>query len=193
MATGLMGGTFDPIHVAHLIVAEAALEELALDRVIFMPSASPPHKPGRALAPIADRLEMVRLALEGNARLFVSDLEARRPPPSYTIDTVLELRRELGHEETLYFIMGADNLTQFFTWKAPERLLEECEFAVVPRPGFDLRDADPRILARARILNAPMMDVSSSDIRGRVRDGRTTRYLVPAEVSAYIAEKKLYS
>lgn len=193
MATGLLGGTFDPIHVAHLIVAECAVDELGLDRVIFMPSAVPPHKPGRAVTPVRHRLEMVRLALLGNTRLSVSELEAHRPPPSYTIDTVRELRRQLGEGEALHFIMGADSLTQFFTWKAPEELLDACEFAVVPRPGFDMSESDPRALARVRVLGAPMMDISSSDIRRRVREGRTIRYLVPAEVSTYILEKKLYS
>ncbi len=193
MATGLLGGTFDPVHVAHLIVAESALDQLELERVIFMPSAGPPHKPGRTIAPVSARLEMVRLAISDNPRLSISDIEARRPGPSYTIDTVRELQRELVPGEKLHFIMGSDSLVQFLTWKDPHELLAACEFAVVPRPGFDLRDADPRVSARARVLEAPMMDISSSDIRQRVREGRTIRYLVPALVSAYIEEKKLYS
>jgi len=193
LATGLFGGTFDPIHVAHLIVAEAALDQLELDRVLFVPSAGPPHKPGRKITPVEHRLEMVRLAISDNVRLALSGLEARRPAPSYTIDTIRELRGELGGGEALHFVMGSDSLVQFFTWKEPEHLLAECEFAVVPRPGFDLASADPRIASRARILDAPMMDISSTDIRERVREGRTIRYLVPAPVSDYIATKKLYS
>ncbi len=193
MATGLMGGTFDPIHLAHLVVAEAALEDLALERLVFMPSGGPPHKPGRHVSAIEDRLTMIRLAVADNPRLEVSDLEARRPLPSYTVDTIREFRRSLGEDEELFFIMGADSLTQFLTWKDPLDLLSSCEFAVFPRPGVRTDDADPRILAKARLLDAPMLDISSSDIRGRVRSGRTIRYLVPPEVSAYISEKKLYS
>lgn len=193
MAIGLMGGTFDPIHIAHLTAAEAALEELGLRRLIFMPSAGPPHKPDLKVSPIEHRLEMVRLAVADNPRLEVSDLEARMPLPSYTIDTIRELRRSVGGNEELYFIMGADSLTQFFTWKNPLDLLSACHFAVVPRPGVRIEDADPKILAVARLLDAPMLDISSSDIRERVRRGRTIRYLVPPSVSAYISEKKLYS
>ncbi len=193
MAIGLIGGTFDPIHVAHLVIAKEALEAFGLDRVIFIPSARPPHKPAGDVSPIEHRLEMVRLAVAGDQRLEVSDLEARRPMPSYTIETIRELREEFGEDETLYFIMGADSLTQFFTWKDPEDLLHACEFVVVPRPGIGMEDADDRIRNRALTLDAPMLDISSSDIRERVRRGRSIRHLVPPEVSAYIAEKKLYS
>lgn len=193
MAIGVMGGTFDPIHMAHLVIADEALEAFGLDRVIFIPSARPPHKSVEAVSPIEDRLEMVRLAIAGDARLEVSDLEARRPMPSYTIETIRELRREFGGRETLYFIMGADSLTQFFTWKDPEHLLSACEFVVVPRPGVAIDEADERIRQKAHILNAPTLEISSSDIRERVRSGRSIRHLVPPEVSEYIREKKLYS
>ena len=193
MAIGVMGGTFDPVHVAHLAIAARALEVLPLDRVIFIPAARPPHKTEKDVSPIEHRLQMVRLAVAGDARLGVSDLEARRPLPSYTIETMKELRREFGEEETFYFIMGADSLTQFFTWKDPEALLNACEFVVVPRPGVGMDDADERIRKRAIVLDAPLMDVSSSDIRDRVRRGESIDHLVPPEVSAYISEKKLYS
>ena len=193
MATGLLGGTFDPVHLAHLIVAEAALEDLSLDRVIFMPCAEPPHKPRRQITDVRHRLEMARRATADNPRLEVSELEALRTAPSYTIDTIRELKQALGEGELTHFIMGSDSLEQFFAWKQPLELLAECEFAVVVRPGFDMSGADPRIRERARILRAPQVDISSSDIRRRVRDGRTIRYLVPSGVSDYIVEKKLYS
>jgi nicotinate-nucleotide adenylyltransferase len=193
VATGLLGGTFDPVHLAHLIVAEAALEDLSLDRVIFMPCAEPPHKPGRQITDVRHRLEMARRATADNPRLEVSELEASRAAPSYTIDTVRELKQALGEGELTHFIMGSDSLEQFFAWKQPLELLAECEFAVVVRPGFDMSGADSRILERAHILRAPQVDISSSDIRRRVRDGRTIRYLVPSGVSDYIVEKKLYS
>ena len=193
MATGIMGGTFDPIHVAHLMIAEEALREFDLDRVVFMPSAQPPHKQVQEVTPIEHRLEMVRLAVAGEPRMGVSDLEARSPAPSYTIETIRRLRVELGEDETIYFIMGADSLTQFFTWKDPEDLLTSCEFVVVPRPGVAIEGADDRIRNKAHILDSPMLDISSSDIRERVRRGELIDHLVPPEVSAYISEKKLYS
>jgi len=193
VATGIMGGTFDPIHVAHLIVAEQVADQLGLTRVIFVPSARPPHKPNGDVTPVGHRLEMVRLAIDGNDRLELSDLEAKRPEPSYTIDTIMQFRRELGGEERLHFIMGADSLTQFFTWKEPLRLLSACEFVVVPRPGVSLDDGDDRIRERAAVLDTPLIEVSSSDIRDRVRSGRSIRYLVPRTVETYILEKNLYS
>jgi len=188
-----MGGTFDPIHIAHLILAEAALDQLGLDRVIFVPSARPPHKREDEVTPLSHRLEMVRLAIAGNDRLELSDLEARRPEPSYTVETVRQFAREFGGSEKLYFIMGADSLTQFFTWKDPLDLIDACEFVVVPRPGIGADEGDPRIREKAHRLDVPLLGVSSSDIRQRVRNGRSIRYLVPDDVSAYIREKNLYS
>jgi nicotinate-nucleotide adenylyltransferase len=193
VATGLMGGTFDPIHVAHLIIAEEALDSLRLDRVIFIPSARPPHKRGGDITPVAHRLEMVRLAISDNPRLALSDIEARRDAPSYTIETVRALRLELGEEERLCFIMGADSLAQFFTWKDPLDLLSSCEFVVVPRPGVAITDGDPRIREKATVLDMPMLDIASSGIRERLKAGRSVRYLVPEAVRAYIDEKNLYS
>jgi nicotinate-nucleotide adenylyltransferase len=136
---------------------------------------------------------MVRLAIDGNPRLALSDIEVRRPEPSYTVETVRQFRRELGEHEQLYFIMGADSLAQFFTWKDPLELIDSCEFVVVPRPGVDPSDGDPRIREKAHMLETPLIGVSSSDIRERVRTGRSIRYLVPEGVTAYIREKNLYS
>ncbi len=193
MATGLMGGTFDPIHIAHLVIAADALDQLGLDRVIFVPSARPPHKNGEDVSSVEHRLEMVRLAIDGDERLEISDLEVRRPDPSYTIETVRQFRRELGEGEKLYFIMGADSLAQFFTWKEPLDLIAACEFVVAPRPGVAPDAGDPRIRGKVRLLDSPMIGVSSSDIRDRVRTGRSIRHLVPPAVLAYIEEKNLYS
>ena len=193
MATGLMGGTFDPIHIAHLIIVADALDRLELDRVIFVPSARPPHKRGDDVTSVEHRLEMVRLAIEGDPRLAVSDLEARRPEPSYTIDTIRQFRSELGEAERLFFVMGGDSLAQFFTWKDPLDLLAACEFVVVPRPGVGPDEGDPRILEKVHRLDAPLIDISSSDIRERVRTGRSIRYLVPEAVRDYIEKKNLYS
>jgi nicotinate-nucleotide adenylyltransferase len=187
-----MGGTFDPIHVGHLIIAEEALDRLSLEKVVFVPAARPPHKREGDVTPVLDRLEMVRLAIDGNPRLALSDIEARRPSVSYTIETIRELRTALGGEELL-FIMGADSLTQFLTWKDPEGLLSTCTFVVVPRPGVDIGSVAPDVRARVRLLDMPLIGISSRDIRERVRLGRTIRYLVPAKVHAFIEKKKLYS
>lgn len=193
MAIGLIGGTFDPIHIAHLIIAEAALEALSLREVVFVPAARPPHKDEDGVTPVEHRLEMARLAIEGNPRLAVSDIEARRQSPSYTIDTIRELRAEIDTGEEIYFIMGADSLVEFFTWKDPEGLLAACTFVVVPRPGVSTVDADPRIRENTIVLDAPELSIASRDIRERVRRGRTIRYQVPAAVETYINEKKLYT
>lgn len=193
MAIGLIGGTFDPIHIAHLVIAEEALEALSLREVVFVPAARPPHKGDVCVTPVEDRLEMVRLAIEGNPRLTLSDIEARRETPSYTIDTIREVRAGLDADEEIYFIIGADSLVEFFTWKEPEELLDSCMFVVVPRPGVSMGDADPRIREKVIVLDAPELSVASRDIRERVRHGRTIRYLVPAEVESYIDRKNLYT
>jgi nicotinate-nucleotide adenylyltransferase len=187
-----MGGTFDPVHVAHLIAAETALDDLGLERVLLVPAARPPHKEKEPVTAFEDRLAMVRLAAGSHPALEVSDIEAARPGASYTIQTLREIRSTTGVDE-LWFIMGADSLTQFFTWKDPEALLAECRFAVAPRPGVDPADADPRVLERSVILDMPLVGVSATEIRSRVRHGRSIRYQVPAEVESYIREKRLYT
>ena len=193
MATGLMGGTFDPIHMAHLIIAEVALEQCGLDRVLFVPSAQPPHKCEGGVSSIEDRIAMVQLAIEGNDRLELSDIEARREGKSYTIETIRELRATLGPNESIYFIMGADSLTQLSSWKAPKHLLDEVQIVVARRPGVNEHEADPEALDRVLILDGPLMEISSSDIRRRSGEGRSIRYLVPPAVESYIREKNLYS
>lgn len=192
MATGLMGGTFDPIHIAHLILAEEVRERLDLDRLLFVPAARPPHKDERAVSPFEHRLAMVRLAIEGNPALGLSDIEMERPGKSYTIQTIRELRSRLGGDR-LTFIIGADSLAAFLTWKNPMELLSECRVVVVGRPGISLDGLDENVRERALILETPMFDVSSSDIRDRVSAGRSFRYLVPPGVWDYIREKNLYS
>mgnify|MGYP006296125667 CR=1 FL=1 len=193
MSTALFGGTFDPIHTAHLIIGQEAVERLRLDRLVFVPAARPPHKPDSRITDPAHRLEMVRLAIAGDRRFEVSSLEADRGGRSYTIETIRLFRRRLAEGEKLFFIVGADSLAQFLTWKDPENLLSECEFVVAPRPGVDLDEADPGVRARMSTLDAPSLEISSSDIRARVRSGRSIRYLVPEAVESYIREKSLYT
>jgi nicotinate-nucleotide adenylyltransferase len=188
-----MGGTFDPIHIAHLIIAEVALEQCGLDRVLFVPSARPPHKHEDGVSSIEDRIAMVRVAIEGNPRLGLSDIETRRKGKSYTIETIRELKAALGPNERICFIMGADSLTQLSSWKAPEHLLDEVQIVVVRRPGVNERETDPAALEKILILDSPLMEISSSDIRRRAGEGRSIRYLVPPAVESYIREKNLYS
>jgi len=178
--------------MAHLIAAEIATEQLNLSRVLLVPAARPPHKEGVSVSPFADRLAMVRLVAEQNEVFEVSDIEAARPGASYTIQTVREIREATG-ESALWFIIGADSLVQFFTWKEPEALLSECRFAVAPRPGFDIQSVDPRVRERSVMLEMPLVGISATEIRARVAAGRTIRYQVPAPVESYIREKSLYS
>jgi nicotinate-nucleotide adenylyltransferase len=195
---GLFGGTFDPPHVGHLALAEWARERLRLDRVVFMPAGSPPHKRGRPLSAAARRLAMTRLAVRGHPGFEVSALEARRRGPSYTVDTLRALRR--AHPGArLYLLIGADSLDEFDTWHEPEAILELATLAVAARPGARAAPRAKRHAARggrragrvARLGN-PGLDVSSTAIRARVRAGRTVRFLVPDAVAAYIARHRLY-
>ena len=194
---GVLGGTFDPPHIGHLWLASLAADALNLDRVLFMPAAQPPHKGGRIISRPTDRLLMTRLAINPNPTFELSGLEMERPGPSYTIDSVGELRR-LYPDTELFLVMASDSLAQIDTWREPDRLLEEIEWAVGPRPGAALPDRsrlDDRFgerAARIHLLDGPALDVSSSDIRRRVAAGHTIRYLVPRDVEELIIDRELY-
>jgi nicotinate-nucleotide adenylyltransferase len=186
-----MGGTFDPIHLGHLRAAETAREELGLDRVSFVPARTPPHRPGPLSSPL-DRFAMVALATAGNPRFEASDLELRRDGPSYTVDTVIALREERPEDEVVV-IVGSDTFPEMATWKDPERLFALCTVAVVVRPG-QAGEAAPAPRSRGRVeeVAGPSLAVSSTEIRQRVREGRSIRYLVPEAVADYIAKQGLY-
>jgi nicotinate-nucleotide adenylyltransferase len=194
---GILGGTFDPPHVGHLWLAELAASSLALDRVLFTPAAQPPHKRRRGMSSITERLLMARLAINGNARFELSTLEVGRPGPSYTIDTVEEMRRTHG-DARLYLLMAADTLAAIDGWREPDRLLSLIEWAVGPRPGTELpttialRQRFGSAARRIHLLEGPSLDVSATEIRRRVAAGRTIRYLVPQAVEELILEKGLY-
>lgn len=202
MKLGVMGGTFDPIHIGHLVTGEEARHRFGLDRVLFVPSARPPHKKERHNTPVADRLRMAELAVQGNACLGVSDMEARREGLSYTVDTLRSLHAMHGAGTELYFITGADAILEILTWKDPAELLAEAYFIAATRPGYPLeklRDALPRLnshgeAAESRVftLEVPALAISSTDIRARVAQGRPFRYLVPDPVWSYTTEKRLY-
>jgi nicotinate-nucleotide adenylyltransferase len=195
---GVLGGTFDPPHLGHLWLATLAVDAIGLDRVLFMPAAQPPHKPPTEVARATDRLLMTRLAIAGNDAFELTLIEIERPGPSYTIDSVVELRRLYGDEAQLYLLMAADSLAQIDTWRQPEELLERIEWVVGPRPGVVLPDRsalEDRFGANANrihLLDGPSLDVSSSQIRERVAAGHAIRYLVPRGVEDLIIDRGLY-
>jgi len=190
MTTGILGGTFDPPHVAHLIIAEFVRQELSLDRIVFVPAAVPPHKRDARITPADHRLEMVRLAISGNPAFEVDDIELRRQGISYTVDTLEELnRRHPG--DTLILLIGEDNLIDFRSWKNPDRILRLARVVAMTRPGFT---AGPHIPLGegVTICEVPELDIASRKIREMIRGGKSVRYLVPGAVQEYIRANHLY-
>jgi nicotinate-nucleotide adenylyltransferase len=195
---GILGGTFDPPHVGHLWLATLAADAIGLDRVLFMPAAQPPHKGGQVVTRASDRVLMTRLAIAGNDAFELTLIETERPGPSYTIDSVDELRRTYGTDADLYLVMAADSLNAIDTWREPDALLERIEWVVGPRPGEATPDRSAlenrfgELASRIHLLEGPSLDVSSTDIRRRVAAGHAIRYLVPRGVEELIAERGLY-
>jgi len=198
MRVGILGGTFDPVHLGHLIIAEEARVRLELDRVIFIPTGHPWLKEQQPVASGEDRLRMVELAIVSNSSFQVSSNEVDRGGPTYTVDTLQELEQELGSASELHFILGMDALEQFDRWKEPDKLLELCRLAIVNRPGHQAVDVNdlvgryPQAGTRLTLLNVPRIEISSTEIRQRVAEGRSIRYLVSDSVEGYISEHKLY-
>lgn len=189
---GILGGTFDPIHIGHLIIGQETLRCCSLDRVIFIPSADPPHKRSSKMAPAEVRAEMVRLAIADNPFFELSRIELDRPGISYTVDTLQILRRRLGDSAQLFLIIGADGAVEMRTWCDPESVLELAQVTVVGRPGFDLQQVDPGLGRQMTFLETPLVDVSSTDIRRRLRAGDPVRYLLPEPVVRFIQSRGLY-
>jgi nicotinate-nucleotide adenylyltransferase len=195
---GILGGTFNPIHLGHLLTAQDALEQLGLERVIFIPSATPPHKVVDKLATGRDRLRMIKLAIRGNDQFEVDDIEIKRGGKSYSVDTLTALRQRNPRAD-LYFIIGADSLRELHLWREVARLVTLCTFVTVPRPGFEPKPViDPRLDAATRrqlrqdVLRGHACDIASRDIRARVSGERSIRYLVTDAVRLYIARRRLY-
>ncbi len=193
---GVMGGTFDPVHLGHLACAEMARDACGLDEVQFMVAPRPWMKGGRDIADVKARIDMCRLAVEGNPSFSVSTLEACREGKTYTSDTLRELRAMLPDEVKLFFIIGADTLTTLPGWHEREQLAQLATFVCVARPG---REDSAELLAAARAkefdvewVDAPLLDISSSEVRRRVREGDTVRYLVPDAVRGYIERHGVY-
>lgn len=185
----VFGGAFDPIHFAHLIHAQDILLETSSDTVFFMPSFAPPHK--ECFAPFDERLKMVTLAVRGNPHFKSSGMEAELSQPSYTIQTLRALKEKLG-DVPISFIMGMDSAEEFNTWKEPEALLDEFKMIVIPRPGFSENAIDDRFRDRMVFLKLRKIAISSTEIRGRIKENKEIRYLTPNEVISYIAKKGLY-
>jgi nicotinate-nucleotide adenylyltransferase len=200
MRIGVLGGSFDPIHFGHLWIGEAALESLELDQVRWMPAAQSPLKPQGPIASEEARLQMLRLAVAGSDQHVVDDKEIRRGAVSYTIDTMTELRTEFPQAE-FWLIIGSDSLQSFRQWREPERLLQMAQLAVVQRGGEPEIDfsalaglAEPsRIdLFRQSVIKMPVIEISSTEMRARVREGRSIRFRVPRPVEAMIQAQGLY-
>lgn len=196
---GIMGGTFNPIHIGHLIIAEAARESLGLDSVVFVPASVPPHKQGMDIIDSVHRLEMVRCAVQSNPAFCVSDVELRRGGISYTYNTIRHFLDE-GHEgENLFYITGADALVTIDTWKNHMELLSLCHFVAATRPGIGehallekVSSLSSKGVTGLHPLLAPAIGVSSTDIRERVQFGKSIRYMVPDCVGDYIEKNGLY-
>ncbi|HEU5115231.1 MAG TPA: nicotinate-nucleotide adenylyltransferase, partial [Isosphaeraceae bacterium] len=186
-------GTFDPIHLGHLILAESCREALALDRLWFVVAGVPPHKQaGRT--PVSDRLEMVRIAVAGHPAFEVSEIEATGPGPHYSYSTLERMTEERPGDD-LFFLIGADSLLDLPGWRRPDRIAELAHLVVVGRPGFSLPESMPDLGPRARPIQrveSPLIEIASSNLRRRVSEGRSIRYQVPRGVEAYIDARRLY-
>lgn len=198
MNIGVLGGTFDPIHNGHLIVAEEVKTRLNLVEIIFVPAGQPWLKAERPVSPVEHRLQMLRLALADKSYFKLSSIEIERTGPSYTVDTITELRDKLGSEEELFFILGWDSLAELPQWREPSRLIKMCYLVAVPRPGYPrpklkaleviIRGLSQRVMLRDK----PEIDISASAIRERVARGLSICHLVPGPVNRYIKEQGLY-
>ena len=187
MKIGILGGTFNPVHIGHLILAEEAREKLALDKIIFIPAALPPHKDNFNIAPAQDRLEMLKLAVKGNKFFAVSDIEIKRKGPSYTIDTLNAFKAKFGRDE-LYFIIGSDLLKYLSEWKDLGQIIKMIKFLVATRPGYPLE----QIPSYIQTLAIRAVDVSGFEVRRCIKENKSFRYLVPDTVFNYINKNKLY-
>jgi nicotinate-nucleotide adenylyltransferase len=189
MKIGIIGGTFNPIHTGHLLIAQDAMEQAKLDRVRFIPAATPPHKTPDRLASAAHRRRMIQLAIAGNPRFELDDIELKRGGTSYSVDTLTELKRR-HPRATFYFIIGSDSLRELHLWREPRRLAKLCRFVVAVRPGF--KPVQRRLPIRPLIVTGHVCDVASREVRSRVARGQPFRYLVPDAVHNYIQTHRLY-
>ncbi|MDA1271305.1 MAG: nicotinate-nucleotide adenylyltransferase [Chloroflexi bacterium] len=198
MKIGILGGTFDPVHLGHLRIAEAAMEQAGLEQVLFIPAGHPRLKQTEPGATVAQRIEMVCLAIEGHPKFRVCEIEAHRPGPTYTVDTLVELSGKLGPEAELFFILGLDVLGQLDQWKEPERVPRLCRLLALDRPGeegFDwpgFYSRVPEARGKVQVVTAPLVDVSGTELRRLILAGEPLTGQVPEAVARYIQEQGLY-
>lgn len=193
----IMGGTFDPIHYGHLVTGEAVCDEFKVDKVIFMPTGDPAHKDG--VTEKNHRFEMTSLAVENNENFELSTLELDRTGKTYTVDTIEELKKYCVEDVIIYFVMGADSIYQLHLWKDFEKLLKMCQFIGVTRPNYDkskmeilVEKLNKEYKAKIHFLEIPALDISSSELRKKVEEGMSIRYLLPDKVEEYIKKINLY-
>ncbi|MDD3706370.1 MAG: nicotinate-nucleotide adenylyltransferase [Clostridiaceae bacterium] len=196
---GIMGGTFDPIHYGHLFAAEAARVEFGLSKVIFIPVGSPPHKQSQRISHPEHRYRATALAVSSNPNFEVSRLEVDKSGITYTFDTMKKLRSIYGKDADIYFITGADAVLELLTWYKFKDLFTLCRFITVTRPGYNYMELEQKIEeissnygGEILCLEVPLLDISSTDIRERIRSGKAVKYLLPEEVEAYIFKNGLY-
>lgn len=195
---GIMGGTFDPIHIGHLVTAEAVRMEYGLDEVLFVPAGHPPHKSDALITPMLHRYNMTVMATCSNPFFYVSSIEMERSGPSYTIDTVKELIKQYGEQTEFYFITGTDTIHELPTWHNITELLQLCRFVGATRPGCNsmvdsiIERFGKSGSQRIHHLATPELEISSTDIRERIREGRSIKYIVPENVERYILKENLY-
>ena len=188
----IFGGTFDPPHIGHLLVAQTVCEEEKFDKILFMPANKPPHK--KNISRVEDRLAMLNFAIEGNPNFEISDMEIKRGGISYTIDTLKDINSSfIKKEDELFYLIGSDSLLELSQWKEPEEILNNCNVVVAIRPGFRPSDIPAWILHRIQFANIPRFEISSSNIRIRWRENKTIRYMVTLPVWEYINQNKLYA
>lgn len=196
---GISGGTFDPIHYGHLIIAEGVRDRYRLDKVIFIPTGAPPHKTNKVVTNVEHRYNMLCAAIASNPSFEVSRIEIGREGYTYTVDTLKQLKVAYGIDSELFFITGADVIHELLTWKEYMQVFTMCEFVAAFRPGFnrkvfenEINSLKAKYNARINIIDAPLMDISSTDIRKRIAGNRSVRYLVPESVEDYINQCNLY-
>ena len=192
MKLAIMGGTFSPPHLGHLICAEEVNEHFKFEKVMFVPSARPPHKDGGGVLDAEHRYMMTVLATQDNPRFAVSRIELDRPGRSYSIETVKQLKEIYGQNTEIYWVIGADAILEMSIWKDVDKLLTICRFIAINRPGYDLSQADERFMKKVQLLEVTNVDISATEIRRRVSQGKSIRYLVPPAVEQYICENGLY-
>jgi nicotinate-nucleotide adenylyltransferase len=188
---GILGGTFDPPHLAHLIAGEMTVEAFALDKLFFIPANIPPHKAGENISSAEHRFSMLGIATRGNNKFEVSGIELERSGSSYTVDTLREIQRQFSPEKIFLFI-GLDQFAVFNTWHKSEEIFEIADVVAMMRPSQKIDQIDSTLLKRVKVLSIPLLDISSTDIRARVRAGKSIRYLVPDGIREYIEEHRLY-